>query len=215
MFETKSTTSGMRLWITPVKGRGVTELTLNVKNLINGEEVQGRPAFDDPESDCTLNISSGVRVILMLFNTGSIEFEIKKESNTPEVRKRYVGALRRQRAISVLVLPEGVSDPSSEQIREVWENIDFGGPAEKLSKGRRKDKMDYERLRRLFKPPYPLIVETRKIAEAGRRRLLEEGRGDLLKIEPPSTDSHVGALEPSPDTNSEPPVTVRPPESSI
>lgn len=92
------------------------------------------------------------------------------ERDTPDVRHRYQRALRKQAEVKKLVLPEGVSRDNLDQIRELWENVDFSNTSED-GQIEATSKIDYKRLARMFVPPYPLVQQTRTLAEEGRRLL--------------------------------------------
>lgn len=81
----------------------------------------------------------------------------------PNVKTRYEGALKKQRELNTFVLPEGVDRANA---LRMWEDIDFGGTGTKPSI--RSDE-DLQRFQKMFVPAYPLIRQTREIAEARRR----------------------------------------------
>ncbi|KAG9000254.1 hypothetical protein FRB93_012794 [Tulasnella sp. JGI-2019a] len=153
----ESTSTCMRLWVTPdgfpaQQNTPITELTLKIENWINGELIQGTPVLDNPE------------------DKWSIQYKISKATNATDesVTARYESARRKQHAVSKMVVPEGVSHDSHEEILKMWEDIDFGGPALPATKPTFKTEEDVERFKEMFGRPYPLVLETRRLALKGR-----------------------------------------------
>ncbi|KAG8883200.1 hypothetical protein FRB97_007022 [Tulasnella sp. 331] len=160
----ESTASCMRLWVQPVAktvNAPITELTLRVENWINGELVQGTPDLNN------------------VGDKWSVRFNISKATEVTDasVKERFQSASRKQYEVTKMVLPEGVSSDSHEEILKMWEDIDFGGPALPAVKPNLKTERDMERFKEMFGRPYPLVLETRRLAQKGRLEEEEAANG--------------------------------------
>ncbi|KAG8906630.1 hypothetical protein FRB99_006418 [Tulasnella sp. 403] len=200
LFESRG--KRLRLWIrpskpTPTKQRTpMTELTLNVDNFIDGKRVDGVPQFENPGAKWE------IRWKLLRLNS----------SDDHAVLQRYKSAWKRQLSTSKFVLPE---DLTPEQAHSMWQGINYGSakpPQQKPPTERERERFMQQLVR-----PYPLVLETRRLAEEGRKRTAAASRAHarppgLLEAEAPQSPKSSNKGPPSEDLD----ITVKyPPESFL
>lgn len=115
-------------------------------------------------------------LVLIFPYPGTVKYKVTLQTSLWDdmVWSRYMKARRAQRLISKMVLPPDINSPK--EIRSLWEDVDFGGELQPPPKN-----ISPATLRNLFMDPYPLVLQTRALAEEGRRRLALAAEGKAVE----------------------------------
>lgn len=131
-------------------------------------------------------------LILITPYLGTVKYKVTLQTSLWDdmVWSRYMKARRAQRLISKMVLPPDINSP--EEIRSLWEDVDFGGELQPPPKN-----ISPATLRNLFMDPYPLVLQTRALAEEGRKRLALAAEGKVAEQTKGDGKESSGQAEPA------------------